>query len=250
MIEAFMGLHLIQKAFDQAALDLQDQLGVSLCRNCGECCEHNTPVWMAIEALNAVSVLAGRPVYRQAVSAAEGWLLDRGRLTVFEGVPIGAPSSRLIDELHLITNGPCPFRSNGGCLIYEARPLTCRAFGVTRESANYCRRPFGKGETVTYRRWISDPCLRQAVDYYKAVIGKRNPSWLQHGQVPTLLYRAAREPKFRTLIKDNRIASAKLCSDGNVDLSLMWQPQVDLINRGVSPDLVASSGRSGTVLIA
>lgn len=247
MIEAFRGLHLIQREFDQAALELQASLGVSLCRNCGTCCSQNTPMWMTIEALNAVSVLAGRPVFRQAVSAAEGWLLDRGQLTVFDGVPTGTPSPRLVDEWETVTASPCPFRANGGCLVYEARPLTCRAWGTTREPASFCQRPPGLGETETYRRWVSDPRLPEVIRLYKKLISEENPSWTHYGQAPTLFYRSARESKFREMVKNRRIASAKLWGTGDVDLSLMWQPQVEMLKKGVSPELVAS-GRVGQVL--
>lgn len=241
MVDAFIQLQAIQREFDNAAADLEKTVGTSVCINCGHCCSVNTPSWMTIEALNAVSVYAGRPVFRQAVSVAEGWLLDKQGFRVMEGIPIGFPKAELAEEWHKVQASPCPFMAQKRCLIYEARPLACRAYGVTRKADHLsCRRRPGKGETLTQRRWIVDENLRRVVTLYKKITAEKNPAWIEYGQVPTFFFRAADEPRFRGFTKDNRIASAKLCGTGDIDTTILWQPQMDALNTGASPDLVAA----------
>lgn len=240
MVDAFIQLHAIQREFDNSAADLEKAIGTSICVNCGHCCSVNTPSWMTIEALNAVSVYAGRLAeFQQAAAAAEGWLLDREKFKVFEGVPIGFPKADLTQEWHRAQSSPCPFMVQKRCLIYEARPLSCRAYGVFRKAGDLCRRHPGKGETLTQRRYVVDDILRRAVTLFKKITAEKNPSWVEYGQVPTFFFRAVNEAKFRSYIKDNRIASAKLCGTGDVDTTILWQPQLDALNTGISPDLVA-----------
>lgn len=240
MIEAFRVLHEIHKLFDRAAAQLEGDIGTSLCQGCGSCCSVNTPTWMTIEALNAVSVMVGLPAYRQAVSIAEGWLLDRENLKLFAGNPTGFMSQQLHEEWTQVTMSPCPFMVQKRCLIYEARPLTCRAYGVTRTPGGSCQRHVGKGETLTQRRWASGQFIKEVVDEFKADLRERNPYWVHRGQVPTLLYRSAEEKKLRQYIKENRIASAKLVGGFDADNEIMWQPQKNALQAGVDPDLVAA----------
>jgi len=245
MIEAFLELKEIHVAFDAAEAVLEEDIGHSICLpNCGKCCEHNVPVWTTIEAIHAVSTLTGMGKLTRFTSLAEGWLLERHNfVTLYEGMPVGLASPRLRDEWIATTRSQCPFmQEDKRCGIYDARPLTCRSWGVTRDSAGECPRPLGRGETITSRHYIPAPKIREAVDLWRARCKAKNPAWIISGLAPTVFYRAAKPEAFKTLIKDNRIASAKIIGT-EYETSLMWQPQIDALRQGMLPDLAAFARR-------
>jgi hypothetical protein len=122
------------------------------------------------------------------------------------------------------------------CLIYEVRPLTCRSFGVTRDNADVCPRMPGRGETITQRVYIKSPQLRNQVESWKQECKQANLTWVERGLIPSVLFRAARPARFKELVDQNRIATAKLVSV-DFDTELMWQPQVDAIRTGMLPEL-------------
>jgi hypothetical protein len=92
------------------------------------------------------------------------------------------------------------------------------------------------GESETKHLYAEMPELRQAIEDYRVMCKKKNSEWLTTSFIPTMLYRAARPEEFRKLVKDNRIATAKIIGF-DVDMNIMWQPQVDQIDMGVMPDL-------------
>ena len=239
MIEAFTQLRRIHKVFDVAAESLEEDIGKPICiSSCGLCCQHNTPRWMTIEAIHAISVLTGTGRLKKALSIAEGWLLEQHKQAMtYEGMPVGWASPRVREEFNALAVTQCPFLNEDmRCSIYDVRPLTCRAFGVTRDNAETCPRPPGKGETLTQRRYIQAPVFRKIVEDWRQKCSDKNKSWIHAGFVPTLLYRAGKEKEFRELVKDNRIASAKIVGV-DYETTLMWQPQVDAIRRGVMPEM-------------
>ncbi len=240
MIAAFKGLRNIHRVFDEAAVVLEEDIGKPICLSgCGRCCERQVPHWTYLEAMLATSILTGTGKLTQALSVAEGWLLERHRQAmIYEGMPIGWASPRLRDEFNALSlSTPCPFLAEDKrCLIYEVRPLTCRANGVTRDNVDLCPRQPGRGETLTQRRYIPASVLRSMVDEWRKSCHDSNATWLTSGLVPTVLYRAAKELRFRELVRDNRIASAKLVGM-EIDTALMWQPQVAAIREGIEPEL-------------
>ncbi|MDD5700429.1 MAG: YkgJ family cysteine cluster protein [Dehalococcoidales bacterium] len=243
MIEAFNTLRLIHRVFDEAEKVLQDDIGKPLCvSNCGICCQHNHPRWTTIEAIHAVSVLTGTGRLDQVTKVAEGWLLEHSNeAKLYEGMPFGWASPQLRQEYNALAISQCPFLSTDmRCMIYDIRPLACRAYGVTRDNADVCPRPPGKGETQTQRRYIAAPALRAQVDNWKERCRQKNKSWIISGFVTTVFFRAAREERFRQLVKDNQIASAKIVGS-DIDTTLMWQPQVNAIRSGVDPELALTT---------
>jgi Fe-S-cluster containining protein len=240
MIEAFKELHRIQKLFGVADSILQSGIGVSTCINgCGKCCMVNTPVWKTIEAINAVSVLTGIGKLREAVSVAEGWLSEPNQLKIYEGRPTGLASPQLREEWLKVKDSQCLFlKADLTCMIHECRPISCRAFAVTHDGMPTCDRPPGKGETLTQHKFVNSPQIKQRLDDFMEDC-KRKPEWLVGGFVPTLLYRAAEPEKFKKLILDNRIPSARIVGV-EYEVSLYWQPQIEALRAGVSPDLVSA----------
>jgi Fe-S-cluster containining protein len=241
MIKAFSELHRIYRGFEAADMMLQQSIGVSTCvSGCGKCCMNNVPYWRTIEAINTVSMLLGTGKLGNAVKVAEGWLLEHHKEAVtYEGRPIGMASPRIHDEWLALRITPCPFlQENKQCLIHLVRPIACRAFAVTHDGMPTCNRPPGKGETLTQHSYIIPNKLRTAVNTFWSDCESRKPEWIVGSFVPTLLYRAAEPEKFKKMILDNQIASAKIIGV-NYEVSLMWQPQLDQLRAGISPDLVS-----------
>ena len=242
MIQAFMELRRIHEMFAAAEAMVQDHIGKPICiPRCGLCCQRNTPPWMTIEALQAVSVLTGKGKLRQMVSIAEGWLLERHRqASLYEGVPVGWAKPQLRDEWQAMMVSQCPFLDASQlCLLYEVRPLTCQSYGVTRDNADICPRPLGRGETATRRAYVDGSVIATAIRDFREHCRLKNKSWIVSGMVPTMLYRVAEPEQFKRLVMNNRIASAKLVGT-EFETNLMWQPQMDALRQGVAPDLVAT----------
>lgn len=238
-----MELRQVHGMFAAADDMLQEHIGRATCiPSCGLCCQHNTPPWMVIEALQAVSVLTGQGHgrLRRMVSIAEGWLLEKDpRASMYEGMPTGWAKPQLRDEWAAVSRGQCPFlASTQRCLIHEVRPLTCQAYGVTRDAADICPRPLGHGETATRRAYVDGDTIPTAIRAFRERCAAKNKTWVTSGLVPTVLYRVAEPDRFKRLVLDNCIPSAKLVGT-DFETSLMWQPQMEALRQGVSPDLVA-----------
>ena len=243
MIEAFLQIREIHKVFQAATEVLEDDIKIATCiPNCGLCCEHNVPNILTIEAIHAISVLTGQGKLKKAVSIAEGWLLDHHpSAALYERMPQGFASDKLRAEWQAITRSQCPFLNTQSkeCLLHDVRPFSCRAYGITRDCAAICPRPLGRGESLTQRRYIPADKLREYIEQCKTEWRDKNKAWIISGAFPTVLYRAAEPEKFKGLVLDNKIASAKLVGI-EYDASLMWQPQLDMLRMGKSPDLVAA----------
>jgi Fe-S-cluster containining protein len=242
MIYAFQKLHDFQRGFDDAARKLEEIIGCSICvSGCAKCCQ-NTVTCMTIETMNAVSVILGDARYPKLISIAEGWLLEHHRVApTYEGMLIGKftpPNIR--EEFIALSTLTCPFLlENKTCVIYDARPMVCQAFGVTRAGVNICTRPHGKGETMTQLMYMQGGALHDDIHNFKEKYKKTRPDWVTFGFFPTLLYRCAKEKEFRRMVEDNRIATAKLIGT-QLDTTLMWQPQIEAMQAGASADMLSA----------
>ncbi len=238
MLKALTGLRAIQKMFEEAESALVEGIGRPICLpKCGKCCMGFTPAISTIEAIMAVSLLTGTGRLKKVLSLAEGWLVERdGRLTIFEGMPRGALKPKLREEWNSLATSQCPFLAEDkSCLIYFARPLGCRAMGVTCIVGNICQRPLGLGETRSAPLIVdSGPDIRPAVELWKRECKLRDSSWMTYGLAPTLIMKASNPDQLKKLVEDNRIASAKLVGI-DIDTSLLWQPQVDDLVRKLIP---------------
>jgi len=242
MIEAFIDLKETHSVFEKARGVLERTIGIPVCQSgCGLCCEHNVPNAMTIEAMYAVSTLTGMGKLRKAISLAEGWLLERHSFaTIYEGMPQGFVSHKVREESQAITRSQCPFMEpDKSCGIYDARPLSCRAYGVTRDIADLCPRPLGKHEHLTQRIYIPADDLRNRIDNLRAQWKIKQPAWIISGPIPTVLFRAAEPEKFKRMVMDNTAASAKIIGV-DYETSLMWQAQINALRKGVSPDVAVA----------
>lgn len=243
MLEAFRKLHQFHTAFDEAQRRLEETIGKPTCMSgCGLCCETNTPSCMIIESIDAVSILTGSGKLGKVLSITEGWLLERhNEAPSYDGMLVGCfVPPKIRDEFAALNRLRCPFLlDTKECLIHDARPMVCRAYGVTRSSMGGCPRAPGKGETLTQFMYMQVPGLMADIHGFKEHYRGSHREWVTFGFLPTLIYRAAREKQFRDMVRDNRIATAKIIGT-ELDQTLMWQPQIEAIQKGMGPDLVAN----------
>lgn len=226
MIEALASLSQIHMDIDAARVALETQLGVPICiPNCGKCCE--TVLAHRIEADFAISAIIGEGKFQEMVSLCEGWLLERHKESqIYEGPPFGMVCPELAIEWDSVRDIGCPFlNSDKRCFIYSGRPLVCRTFGVTQAgpTPDWCARPLGIGEGENRRGYIDNQQLKHLVKAF--LDGLPDKDWTTMGWLPTVIYREACPDKYRALVADNRIASAKLIGLTE-DYTLLWQEQI------------------------
>lgn len=222
----FAYLHRIWEAFRAAEAELATTLGVPLCvENCGLSCTTNTPSATRIEVKRACSYILSLSGDDRAriLDRIEAWLLrpvleveepldprlsvKRPRLGRAPGAPL--PSS----EVGAVTMGRCPMLDEQlRCSVYEARPLACRSYGVTRRAGPYCQRPTGLGETDSGRMVLrgagkSDE-LKALVALWRETLGRDHPELLQRRIFGTAIFAELRPVRFREILP--RIATAKL----------------------------------------
>ena len=236
MLNTFIELRKIYKGFDSVKAELEDVIKTPACiDHCGRCC--TTTQSTTLEALYAASILTGTGKLTDAVQRAENWLLAKHPVAItYEGMLQGFANPRITYEYNFLAMDRCPFLGEQmECTVYDARPAVCRAYGITRTAAGLCPRPLGRGESISRMAYV-DSNLRETWEDFKKLAGRKNPEWLTSGFFPTMLYRAARNKEFYNLIKDNKIATAKVIGI-NVDNTIMWDTQVQAMQRGEFPDL-------------
>lgn len=233
MVEALASLSQIYKAIDAESLALERHLGVPICTpSCGKCCE--TVLAHRIEADFAISAVIGEGKFHEMVSRCEGWLLERHKeAQIYEGPPVGVVQARIAEEWRNLVHMPCLFlESDKSCLIYGGRPLVCRAFGVTHTpgpTPDFCPRPLGVGEDQRRRGYIDNQQLEQLV---KALLDElSDKEWAVSGWLPAIIYREACPEKYKALVADNKVASAKLIGITK-EYGLLWQEQMEAMWRG------------------
>ncbi len=242
MLQAFLHLRDLQRVFDAATGVLEESLGTSVCRRgCGLCCMVNTPMASIIEGINLVSIsMMNEKKIKRLVETAEGWLLEPHGNTVFKGVPVGFQANEIMEDWNRTAKRQCPFmEENKDCMIHKDRPLVCRAFSVFRDAADICPRPPGRGETLSRHAIIDSNRVRPLVKEFYEDCKRRQPVWAIRSWIPTVIFRAASPKKFKEYIEENKIASAKLLGM-DIDTSLMWQPQLDDLRSGKTPDQVVT----------
>ena len=232
MIEALASLSRIHRDMDAAVVALETQLGVPICiPNCGKCCE--TVLAHRIEADFAISAVIGEGKFYEMVSRCEGWLLERHKeAQIYEGPPVGVVQAKIAEEWHKLVNLPCLFlEGDKSCPIYGGRPLVCRAFGVTHApgpTPDFCPRPLGVGESRLRRGYMDSQQLQQEVKTLLAELPDKE--WATSGWLPAIIYREACPDKYKALVADNKVASAKLIGVTQ-DYGLLWQEQMEAMWR-------------------
>jgi len=213
-LRAYQALRNCHRAWDLAAEVLRKALGVPLCvESCGLCCDFNVPVALEVEADYAISILLGRPKAEQdaIVSTIEGWLTEfdpaRG-LTLAVGHP--AEPDEVQRLAWAVQQTRCPLLSaDKQCLLHEARPMSCRAFGVTMPTIPGCRRPkpVGAPEGATGYWLEGGEVEQQLAGYVNALAAAAKP---RCGFFPTLIFSRLREARFRELWEQEAMPLGKI----------------------------------------
>jgi len=241
-LKPLMRLQATHQAFAVAERELVASLGVPICiAGCGKCCEITTPMSWAIEAEFAVSWLLGQGTQiSSALSICEGWLLDHDpRLATYGMYGNLSPDQwgRLRGEVDaLLGEMPCPLLAEDKtCLIHGARPLACRAYGVTHLPARWCPRPLSRYETDEARAHIGEqsPVGQKIRQMVEMTAGASSGFLISPGGVrflPTALFAMLRPDRLNALVADGLIASAKLVSLQQ-NPAILFQSQLDEVWR-------------------
>jgi Fe-S-cluster containining protein len=219
LIRGFALLHRVWDGFREARDAVQAATGKPLCVDgCGLCCVTNTPSAWGIEVTRAASWLHEQtPAYRaQVLDRVETWLTK----PVLEVEPPTVPSfinftplmgKQKLDarnpehqiEMAAQTRGRCPLLGPDlRCMVYEVRPLGCRAWGLTTIPEPYCKRPQGLGESATTRTIFAGhgtAMLRARIRSLLEGI-KSDPKLTNTLLFPTGLYAQFREAKLIELL--------------------------------------------------
>ncbi len=203
----FQQLAVVHRVLEGAAGEL-GTLGDICLPNCGRCCMDNTVRVLECEAAYVVSTLMSEPHrLRTVLSIAAGWLQE---WTGFDRrPPSGLSQEELFGEYVKAASSPCPFLSAAkGCLIYEGRPVVCRAYGVTRTTGPECPRSMSKMRPVPYIG--GQPEAR-----VKGIMGRLSRG-ATSGLLPTLVLLAAEPQRARRLIDQGVPAGKLLLRDGDL----------------------------------
>jgi len=230
-LECFQALKAVHAAYDLAADQLSQQLGVPLCvEDCGLCCMVNVPFAYGIEAAFAVANLLFSDNLPEILARAKDWLEESHGLSIHHEIIGGETlevSQALNNEINSLARTCCPFLDDDKrCLIHHYRPLTCRAFGVTRIAHNDCKRPLGKNEVTktAYFGGLGATAIKDVLDWLLAE--DPNPIGSQSGFFPSLIYAIARPNKYRKLAMSGNVATAKLILSKGAQ-GLLWQDQLE-----------------------
>lgn len=210
-LEAYHLLRQAHQLWDAAADSLYRAVGVPLCvEKCGRCCEVTVPVAIDLEADYAVSILLGLPTSQQIIATLEAWLTE---FDVARGIttPVGHPITveKQMAEGEAVQGSCCPLLgADKKCLLYEARPLGCRAYGVTTAPHQFCRRPHLLGAAMNSNLY----CLQgQAVLQMNTKVEPfQRASRAVSGFFPSLIFSKVREAQFRELVQAEKVPLVKL----------------------------------------
>jgi Fe-S-cluster containining protein len=206
-IAEFQLLSVAHGILESAAAEL-GALGDICLPNCGVCCTQNVARVLECEAAYVVSVLLPQPgKLRKVIEIAAGWLQES------KGFDMRPPSVMSNDERFgeyvKSVAAPCPFLcEDKQCLIHEARPVVCRAYGVTRTTGPECHRPLSMKRPVPYIGGVPEARI-------KDIMGKLSKG-ATTGLLPTLILLAADPKRVDRLIKQGVPAGKILLRDGDL----------------------------------
>jgi len=244
-LKSLNALRLTYTAFESAASLLSKTLDIPLCVQCGVCCQQNVPVAYGIEAAFALSVVLGQGKLDSVIDCTRSWMLDQHSQSptkknlILDQVGSGM-EGKLQDEFLALAATQCPFLEDKECSIHDARPLVCRAMGVTRTPSPRCKRPVGKGETPTSRDYIPTEA-QNALKYLinKSLESVPKPTWSMAGFLPSLIFGLARPNEYQQMVQRGLVSTAKLVVT-SPSMGILWQEQVEAL---VEKDMVAPGGK-------
>ena len=222
MVEGFQLLEALHHELDAGQRELEQATGGRpICvSQCGKCCERTVPVATGIEVKYLLSQLP-RFGAKNVKERALGWLVQNheglGLHNKIRGRPYRSEErAQLADDQRILSKAGCPFLAEDkSCTVHEARPLSCRSYGVTLAADAYCPRPLHPSETTERRMGVAPAGPRgkriQAAKGRLLQHLKRSPpdlgasSWL-----PGLIARDLARQEVLSLQSEDRIADIKL----------------------------------------
>lgn len=224
-------LERIHRGYAQAAAEIEAAIGVPLCvPACGLCCEANSVLALGIESEYAASFLLGRPdLLNPVLDRCREWLTRPGQWTY--GRKFTAELyQQLQPEWHMALQSACPFMlEDKRCMVHLARPMVCRAFGVTRMAHRECSRPLGAGEDSDTRAIWKDsaalPLHRWTKELRHAV--RHNPMLCREGFLAAMLFQHFRAEELAGLLDDGKVPLIKLTFGWGGTHALLWQEQLE-----------------------
>lgn len=230
----------IHRGYDEAARKIEGAIGTSLCvSKCGRCCECNSPLAFGIESEVAAMLLLGNPkLINPVLDRCREWLTAPGKYTYGRKLTPELWDS-LQPEFESTAKERCPMLTEDkGCLIHVARPLVCRAYGVTRIAGAECPRPLGIGEGVNQRcTWDGhDPSIGLYEQVGKLMNSIPERRFNRSGFFMTMLFERFRAKELAGLLDDGKVPLVKMFASWGEHRLLLWQDQLDVQWRAEAAD--------------
>ena len=133
-------------------MQLEREIGKPVCiEGCGKCCERVVPLASGLEVSYITGHLPSLDNSDRVTKRALEWLEDDNpELIRTKELRLGS-HEKLQEQVSLLRVGRCPFLlETAECLIYQVRPMACRAYGVTSPSNTWCNRPLAGMESDTF----------------------------------------------------------------------------------------------------
>jgi Fe-S-cluster containining protein len=219
LVEAVRGL------YQQAQNELEARIGIPVCMpNCGQCCE-TVMVW-GIEVESIASSLVGQErLLNDVMDRCEAWLAKRNG-HIYSPKQLAENTPVLLERAHELMTGRCPLLSEDlKCLIYQERPLSCRAFGVTSYPRR-CPRPCGLGESGSTRAYNQGmaPVIKEALKQLLVHCSEDRFS-VTTGFLPTLLMSRLRAQRFAGMVDSGKVDPVKLVRGYMTSPTILSQDQ-------------------------
>ena len=199
----------IHKDMDFLEVNLSYLLGGSLCvPNCGLCCQQS----FLIPTVSAQYIVLGikrQPEAKQQLMTdkLERWVryeLPDVRMSFSSN---GQNSESLMAHEYKIASSLwCPFLDEQKkCMIYPWRDINCRAWGISRPSGKICSRPHYESEENDAWSCISKDDgrlieIRYQMAMLVGLLKAHQPSLLQMGWMPALIYKALEPEKWAEML--------------------------------------------------
>lgn len=220
-------LELIHKAFEIAADKIRESTGVPLCvDNCGLCCTSASVFGSGVEAEYIASYLLGSPKkINPIMDRIRAWLTSTRQSWTYGALKPENFTAEVSHEVEVAAGERCPFLEDDlRCGIYEARPLPCRAYGVTHLPNHWCKRPRGLGESDdSYAIFDADKPIpiREMVDDLRS--STVEPKYSREGFVATMVFERFRARELAGLVDDGKVPLAKLAFGWGGQKAMLWQ---------------------------
>ncbi len=231
-------LEQIHKDLDYLEVNLSYLLGGSLCASgCGTCCMQSFVIPGISAQYMAIQIEKQSDAKQKLITERlERWLLYELPGVRFKFSVDGQAEINMRDQEYTETSRLwCPLLDDQKkCSIYPWRDITCRAWGITRPSGKFCPRPLGEGETDELRMHVDGesvkPVLYQ-IAMLTGLLSEHEPSLLQHGWMPAMLYMMLEPQKWREI--QTRVQQIKT---GALKTGYMWLVTPEHLKSFISKD--------------